>query len=377
MKSVTTLLIAFFAFGCKELYVPPVNSTSNSFLVVEGNLDPGGPTKVMLTRTFSLDAAARITPENNAEVLVEGKDNSIRMLSFSGNGLYISSSLNLVAGNEYRLRIKTISGKAYMSEYIKAKIAPAIDSISWDKVDKGVQIYANTGDSSNSTIYYRWDYDETWEIRSPKPSNLIFQNAPLLPPIRNRILPQEDVYLCWKYHSSTEILLANSTRLQSDIINKAPLLLIPTSDEKLLSRYSVLVRQYALEKKVYDYFELMKKNTENIGGFFSSQPSEIRGNLYSVSDPSEFVIGFITSSTVPEQRIFILNSEVSPWPYVPNCEDVIVRNHRDSIQAAVNTGYLVYKDDAVAPAPIYYFFSTPACVDCTSRGGSTVKPSYW
>ncbi|HET6766397.1 MAG TPA: DUF4249 domain-containing protein, partial [Chitinophagaceae bacterium] len=222
MKQVTlsAILIAFSLFGCKELYIPPVDSTTDFFLVVEGNLDPTGPAKISLTRTFSLDAAASVTPEINAEVLVEGKDNSTRMLGFSGNGLYTSPSLNLVIGNEYRLRIKTTSGKAYLSDYIKAKITPDIDSISWERIDKGTQIYANTKDPTNSTIYYRWDYDETWEIRSPKSPNIIYDNGM----IRFRIFPQEDVSICWKYRSSTEILLANSTRLQSDIINKAPIL---------------------------------------------------------------------------------------------------------------------------------------------------------
>ena len=374
MKQVTltTILIAFTLSGCKELYIPPVNSTTNFFLVVEGNLDPIGPAKISLTRTFSLEAAASVTPEDNAEVLVEGKDNSVRMLAFSGNGLYTSPSLNLVPGNEYRLRIKTLSGKGYLSEYIIPKITPDIDSISWERIDKGVQIYASTKDPSNSTIYYRWDYDETWEIRSPKSPNLIFDNGM----IRFRIYPQEDVSKCWKYRSSTEILLANSTRLQSDIINKAPILLIPPDDEKLFYRYSVLVRQYALEKKAYDYFELMKKNTENIGSFFSSQPSEVRGNLYSASDPSEFVIGFITSSTVTEERIFITNDQVLPWLHTFFCEDVKVVAHHDSILSIVNRGYMVYISDGIFP-PRHYFFSTPTCVDCTSRGGTTIKPSYW
>lgn len=370
--TLTAIFIAFSLVACKELYIPPVDSTTDFFLVVEGNLDPTGPTKISVTRTFSLEAAASVTPENNAEVLVEGKDNSTRMLGFSGNGLYTSPSLNLVIGNEYRLRIKTTAGKAYLSDYIKAKITPDIDSISWERTDKGAQIFANTQDPFNSTLYYRWDYDETWEIRSPKSPNLIYDNGM----IRFRIFPQEDVSICWKYRSSTEILLANSTRLQADIINKAPIVLLPLNDEKLFWRYSVLVRQYALEKKAYEYFELMKKNTENIGSFFSSQPSEVRGNLYSVNDPAEFVIGFITSSTVDDERIFITNDEVLPWLHTFFCEEVKVLANHDSIRTAANAGYLVYGSDGRFP-PAYYFFSTKECVDCTSRAGSTVKPSYW
>jgi hypothetical protein len=355
---------------CRENYDPPVNSLPDSFLVVEGVLNVGSDsTTIHLTRTFELDQRATVKTENNAHLTVEGKDNTTSFLFGAGKGNYVSANLNLVANREYRLRIKTSDGKEYLSDYVKAKLTPAIDSISWRQDDKGVQIYANTHDPLNDTKYYRWEYEETWEIRSHMSSSIIYENGV----IRRRIFPQEDVSVCWKYQSSTDILLANSLRLGSDLISQAPLVLIPDGTEKLGVRYSILVRQYALEEGAYNFFELMKKNTENIGSLFTPQPSELRGNIHCVSNPAEYVVGYVTASTIVAKRIFISAAEVPRWPYIIICPAVSVPSNRDSIDYAVNTLGLM----PVYSASTDYIFSTPECVDCTTRGGSIRRPFFW
>jgi hypothetical protein len=374
MRQATVVFITmvFYCTACRERYDPPPSSLPESFLVVEGNLNPGsGITNIRLTKTLKLEDTTRVKAENNAQVLVEGKDGTVRNLTSIGDGYYTTLALNLIIGNEYRLKIRTLSGTEYLSDYVKAKITPPIDSINWERTVEGVQVYVNTNDPSNNTRYYHWDYDETWEIRSTFPPTKIYENGV----IRDRVLPQEDVYICWKYNSSTGILIANSTRLQSDIISEFPILFIPNRDEKLIFRYSVLVRQYALEREAYNFFELMKKNTENIGSFFGSQPSEIQGNIRCVTNPNEFVIGFVTASTVTEKRIFISSIQVPFWGGRIDCPEKLVPNHPDSIAFAINTGLMV---SIFFDIPILkYQFSLPICVDCTLRGGSTIRPSYW
>jgi hypothetical protein len=369
---VSIAMIILFCVGCKEQYFPPVESLQNQLLVVEANLDAGGgPTTVRLSRTTKLDNASSIQVENNATVFVEGKDNTNRTLSFTGGGNYFSPNLNLVIDNEYRLRIRTRSGKEYLSDYVKALYNPPLDSISWDRTNDGVQIYVNTNDPANVLKYFRWDFVETWELRSFYYSTKIFANGN----IRNRNFPAEDVSVCWKTSPSTQILLANSTRLQTGIISKAPIQFIPVGDEKLLIRYSIIAKQFALEKEGYNFFEILKRNTENIGSFFGPQPSELKGNIKCLTEPDEPVIGFVTASGVTEKRIFISNGEVAPWHQGFFCQEDSIANHRDSIIAAVGGGLvpITYLD----PPINRYTFSTPFCVDCTSRGGTNVKPLFW
>ncbi|MEI9947073.1 MAG: DUF4249 domain-containing protein [Chitinophagaceae bacterium] len=378
------ILLLFFA-GCREKYDPPLTAASESLLVVEGNLDPTGTTSIRLTKTVQL-GNPNIESVNNAILIIEGKDNSIRPVPFTGNGYYTSSNLNLLPANEYRLRIKT-QGKEYLSDYVVAKITPPIDSISWEKSDKGVTIFANTKDMSNATKYYRWTYEETWEYNTFFYSDIINVTDTTFRP---RIFPQEDVSKCWTTRVSSNLLLANSVRLQSDIISKAPITSIPTGDIKLFVRYSILVKQYALDKNGYNFYELLKDYTEGIGSFFAPMPSEIKGNVYCISNPKEPVIGNVTSSTVTEKRIFILNDRVRPWPEeynfpcVPDTVSVfpfstILVSQTSSLGAnlrlAASMALLPVKD--LVTRPPSYIYSNRICVDCRVRGGTTTRPSFW
>src|SRR5258706_9686642 len=113
----TLIALAVFFFNCcRERYDPPVKSLPDSFLVVEGVLNPGqDSTTVHLTRTFNLDQRAKIKTEDHAQLIVEGKDNTASFLAGTGNGNYVSANLHLVTNNEYRLKIKTVDGKEYLS----------------------------------------------------------------------------------------------------------------------------------------------------------------------------------------------------------------------------------------------------------------------
>src|SRR5690242_4625478 len=244
-KWLTVCGLIFSVIGCRQHYDPPIISSGVVYLVVEANLNPQGVTSILLTRSVPLGRGSAIKPELNAQVTVEGRDNSIRPLSSIGNGRYNNSNLGLTIGTEYRLHIKTIDGKEYLSDYVKARKTPVIDSIGYEQESKGLRVQAHAHDVTKQTRYYRWDFDETWEIRSTFPSNLIYDNTTRPPGIRNRIFPDEDVSVCWKYESSSSIVLANTTRLQDDNVYKAPVQFIPNGSEKLAVRYSILLRQYA------------------------------------------------------------------------------------------------------------------------------------
>jgi hypothetical protein len=366
-----SLVIIATLSGCRESYDPNIESTEQKYLVVEANLNAGtGSTIIRLTRSFKLDNTARLTTENNALVTVEGEDNTIRPLINRGNGFYISPNLGLTIGTQYRLRVKT-GGKEYISDYVRARQTPPIDSISWEVNNEGATIYANTHDPAKASKYYRWDFDETWEIRSQFYSMYVYVPPPA-DSVRERVMPQEEIFYCWKYDTSSSILLANSTRLQDDIIYKAPLEFIPRGDERMSVRYSIQVRQYALDKDAYNFYELMKKNTEEIGSLFSPQPFELKGNIHSLTDPQEYVLGYVTASTVDEKRIFINYN----WRYSQNCFDLKVsRFLRDSVRIYFNNGgYIPYDYDMFNEV---YKYSQAECVDCRLRGGNLQRPSFW
>ncbi|NCT75310.1 MAG: DUF4249 domain-containing protein [Chitinophagaceae bacterium] len=362
--------------GCRDPYLPDVVAGAPNYLVIEGVLNAGqGATNVRITRTTQIDRTSAITGEANAVVTVEGKDNSSVSLSYQGNGQYVHPNLNLAIGNEYRLRVKTTNGKEYLSAYVVAKTTPPIDSVTWSRsATGGVDIMVNSHDETNKTKYYRWEYDETWEIRTYFFSKYIYENRR----VRERVMPAEDVSICWRNRSSTNILVGTTNRLQSDVISKMPVTGFSNGDDRLSIRYSILVRQYALDKDAYEFYDLLRKNTESIGTIFDAQPSEVKGNITCLTDPAEPVIGYVTASSVEEQRIFINASQVPDWRFPQICEVQTVTP--DSVVYYFEIlGYSPYEAD-IPPGttvPKAYFGSYGVCVDCTKRNGTKTRPSFW
>jgi hypothetical protein len=190
--------------------------------------------------------------------------------------------------------------------------------------------------------------------------------------------PNEMVYECWKESSSTDLLLGSSSHLTADVIHKAPLVTMGKNTEKLSVRYSILVKQTVLSKEAYDYLQIMKRNTESLGSIFDAQPSQLKGNIICISNSDEEVIGFLTASSVSEKRIFIRASEV-PWShFTMSCEEIEIPNTPTALSNLMPFYIPIYPiEDVNTGRTKSWMAATPICVDCTLRGGSLIKPSFW
>jgi hypothetical protein len=125
--------------------------------------------------------------------------------------------------------------------------------------------------------------------------------------------------------------------------------------------------------------EQMKKNTEALGTIFDPQPSALRGNIHSLSDPTETVIGYITTTTMRQQRIFISRRQLvnTGFNIARDCNEQTVRNLYDSLSAVIPPGWPHTAIFGRGPFIEAYKVSNPICVDCRLRGGINVKPSFW
>ncbi len=380
MKRIISFILLFVSVtSCKEKYDIVLKDSDKSLIVVEGFLNAGtGPTQITITKSFTRANPGSIPKVSNAQVSVEGDNGTSYALSELGtSGVYQHNQLNLSFSQQYRLRIKTPDNKEYLSDYVPVLQSPVIDSVSWKWENNGVMFYVSTHDATNNSRYYKWEYDETWQINSIYFSFVKMINSIDIVP---RDLTTEDVSRCWKYGKSNSILIGTTSQLQSDVAHEIPLFYLPANIEKIGVRYSPLVKQTVIPKQAYEYFNLMKKNTEQLGSIFDPLPSELRGNIKCISNPSEQVIGYITAGTQTEKRIFI-NSTQLPNSYFPgpSCFSVLIANHPDSIRKYTGSfGYLPYMEELdIFNNIVGYHAANPVCSDCTRRGGSNVKPLYW
>ncbi|MGC4038264.1 MAG: DUF4249 domain-containing protein [Chitinophagaceae bacterium] len=375
---VTFSCLAVFC-TCKQRYEPPVLTINPNYLVVDGFLNNGpDSTFIRLSRARKLDSNLVNSGEKNAELYIEDVQGNV-LYSFkelNDDGLYTVPGMVLDSNTRYRLRIKTVNGKQYLSDEMAVQQSPKIDSINWKRDETGVTIYANTHDASNRTKYYRWDYTETWQYHSAYVAEYTYVDFGILeetPP---------NYYECWKTQVSKTLFLASSDRLAEDIIYENPLRFIPINSLELTIRYSIIVQQYALTKEAYQYLEKLRKNTEQTGSIFDAQPSELTGNIHAVNGSTEPVLGFMTVCTKDSKRIFITQQEVDPWHYTYKCgETKYSKNEKPWVIASIfgsNGDNLPIAD---APSTIPFtdsIWGAPkACVNCTLLGGVTKRPDFW
>ena len=367
---------------CKQVYDPRIGAKNIRLLVVEGFLNSGqGATVVRLSRTGDLTDTT-IHLELGAQVNVEGDDNSNFPLVDNANGEYSIPQLNLNNNVKYRLHIKTIDGKEYVSDYSSVKYTPAIDSITSQRENGGAQFYVNAHDPQIAAKYYQWKYEETWEFHSAYYSSLLYTRDSRT----NRVTDvayrdafhnvDTTIYKCWKTFNSSSIILGSTEKLTSDVVY-LPVQYIEPHSEKLGILYSLNLRQYAISHEAYLFLQKIKKNTEQLGSIFDAQPSELSGNIHCLTDPNEIVIGFAEVSQEQTKRIFVYNSQFPDWNYDPGCVRIEIDNNLDSIAK--------YGADLLPATPsrlsslggiIAFYASTPPCVDCTLKG-TNQKPDFW
>jgi hypothetical protein len=186
------------------------------------------------------------------------------------------------------------------------------------------------------------------------------------------------------------VLLASTTKLTKDIVSQAPITLVPAGSEKIETKYTILVKQYALTSSAYEFWETLQNNTQKLGSIFDVLPSEVQSNFHCISNPGELVVGYLSAGNVSKKRIFITSDQLphydTQYPYA--CElDTAFRNPPRpaaptiDILVPASSPYSVINALYLPPAnpyglPTAYTYSTKPCVDCTLRGKRS-PPPFW
>ncbi len=386
-------------WGCKLAYNPKPISAAPSYLVVEGVISTGSDSTIIrLSHTVPISLKHSTNPELGATVIIISDGGANYPCIETGKGYYKAPGLNVTSGN-FGLKISTRDGKVYQSDLVPLKNSPPIDSVYYKiqtntldlfgKIQSaGVEVYADTHDPSNNTHYYRWDYLATYEFHPAFNAMVYLQTFPVDSVVQRPL--DDQIYTCWRNDTSSTILLNSSAKLAKDVILQNPIAFISSTAEELEIRYSILVKQYALTADAYQYYTQLKKNTEQLGGIFDPQPSQLTGNIHCVSNTTEPVLGYVTAGASAQTRIYIDSRKLPAWlavtPYV-GCildTDLYARPSGNSsfneVKERIYGGYDIpivpYKPDPRMVNPLGYTGSSPACVDCTLRG-TNKQPNFW
>jgi hypothetical protein len=369
--------------ACKDKYMPHINQPASGFLVVEGFINSGNDsTFIYLSRSSALDSI-QVFPEPGARIEVQSEQGASFPLMEQPGGKYAVAGLPIDPAQKYRLHILTSNGKEYLSDLTEVKITPPIDSVNWKATPDLVTIYVSTHDDQKKSIYYQWSFEETWQYSAPYISNYVY--APEDPKHDSTyLIPRINAgayNTCWLTSQSSDINLGSTASLNADVISEFPLQTISyDGSNRLVFRYSILVKQHVLTKDAYEWEQKLKNNTEQLGSIFDAQPSETGGNLHCTTDATEQVIGFIECSSQTVKRIFINRYDL-PDVYVTTGYEICSVDSVDKVkegQAFSDSTYEWVIDHLFKGNVIVGATGAPrGCIDCREKGGVSVQPSFW
>ena len=372
--------------ACTDPYLPEAIKSPPSYLVVDGFLNSRGVTTIKLSRTYAISTAAVAPTETKAIAYLEEEAGPRTLLREAPLGTYTSPTApTLNPTKRYRLHLNTLGGQEYASDFVPVKNTPPIDDLSWRVENDGLNILLSAHDPANDTHFYRWDYVETWEINPIYRPQVEYRAGTLDFPDISVPYPTK----CWGTVPSTTVLLTNTTPLSQDVVADRVLRVLPPTSERLNTRYSLLVQQYALTREEFAYWDLLRKNTESIGSLFDPQPAQLTGNVHCLSAPAELALGFVSAHSVVEKRLFVDRRDLPrTWPtpsgyeacYPPDTVWLYKPPLKYPLQALDSyfgpNGIFIPITPLINGSIIGYTGKAPGCVDCRRRG-SAVKPSFW
>lgn len=354
--------------GCITDYVPSGIKEVSDILVVESTIT-NDTTYVRLTRSLGLlDQMRKLKTINNAVVSVETADGSFKKEGKPlGNGNYAIVTGELNFSTEYRLLISA-DGEEYASGFLAPLSTPEMDTLSWQKRGPGEPVYicvSSHGDK-NQSPYYRWTYQEDWEVKAELLANGGYGESinGIKQIVEYGLNTSNNTYYCWGRDSSKVLLLDSSEKLRENIISNKKLIEIPPSDDRLSILYHITVHQTSLRNEAYLYFHGVEKNMNQTAGLFSAMPSELRGNITCLSNPEIPVIGYVEVGTTTEKKIFIPTSKEIYEPEKSWCTDMITDEEHISL----------FLYDINIPR----LYAPGKCVNCLFKRKATKnKPAWW
>jgi len=389
-----------------------------SALVVEATItDQVKFQTVRLTRTYRLEEEG---PNIESGALIKVVSNCGENYEFTegSNGVYTSNVEFAAQSNcDYHLEIATQDGRQYSSSNEQLPQDTQIDELYAvrdfnENGDEGVSIYVDTADPTGNSKFYRYEYVETYKIIAPQysPLELVVLNDDFIYPPEfifmfdnieevidfffDIVLREEQEQVCYNTVASNTLILASTTDLVEDALDQFRIRFLGRDNTIISHRYSILVTQYVQSQEAHTYYTALNELAENESILSETQPGFLQGNMVSLSNANEKVVGFFEVSSSDTQRIYFNYADLFPGeiipPYYLSCdyigsptlleEDFFHNITNSPVIDALNAGFIFYQfNDNNEGSP---FAVTPfdmvfrECGDCTVYGDNQV-PEWW
>ena len=354
---------------------------------------------IELSRTIPIDSS-KLTPEKNATIFIKDNNGVIYDFQENNNGIYTSVSPFSAENNKkYSLTIETSDGQKYTSA---EEMLPASSSVGYVDLEiernsitekQELVIKVNSNPTTGDGKYYRYEYDETYKIKTPiwsqKKLLIISDTSPYEFELVDKTPEEDGIGFCYRTQKSKRILATETKSLSQDQVIGFPIRQIPLDSYIIGIRYSILVKQYVINQNTFDFYTLLDKFSNPDDIFSQTQVGNIPSNVTSVDNPQEDkVLGFFEVSSLSTKRIFLNRDEITEsvfqnYQLLGNCAERVNPEIEDSrgrspLLNRLRTGWIYQSppDIPVIPPNRPYQLALKICGDC-SHLGPVNPPDFW
>ncbi len=340
--------------GCVDAIKQDFRGTVD-VVVVDGTItDLVEPQVIYLNRSMSDPATGRpgFLPIANAKVEIV-IDSSLVLKAFeTETGAYrLPADFRGQVGRSYQLRFTLSDGTRYQSSPEVMPAVPPIGRVTAEFNPKSVSpllvggrtaghdFFLDTQDPADQANYYRWDW-KLWEKRewchtcsqgfysvnrvtvtklnTYVAGTELYEDCFYPPKVDNSGYGQAYFVIdykcrtqCWAILSSSELNTFADTYTNGGSITHRKVAQIPFYQR---NPALVEIRQLGLTPAAYRFFKNLQEQTQNNGGVADSPPTASIGNVKSMTNSKEIVVGYFTASSVAKVRYWLDRADAIGTP---------------------------------------------------------------
>lgn len=364
------ILVMLTVVSCIEPYKPEFDAYKPA-VVIEGHItDQEGPYTVKVSESADI-YYPRFKGISEARVTISDDIGNVAELHETDEGVYLTNKDDIQgqAGRSYQLRVELSDGSVYESEYCFLPESAPVDSVYGIKETEtditdgaeipGYRFYTDLSAQTDSAAYFAWRAVETYEYTSAYPIDYIYEGE--LEPFPTPLLYNR----CWKTESTHKTSIFKITEQHNGAHVTVPLHHAHLS--KFTIKYSLLLRQYVIDKTTYEYFKQLNRLNESQGTFYDIQPFRIQGNIRNIEKPDEYVAGSFFAAGTSDKRIFLSDNSYSYTECQPDYRGAAMVG---MFPISAWPIYLTVSTGRLATAP-------RGCFDCRVKGGVLTQPDFW
>jgi hypothetical protein len=340
MRSIGLLLFIFlFSDACVERYDVPSQITATR-LVVDGMItDLPGPYTVKLSTSASVNTTtAELSPVQSAIVVIGDDTGYEEQLEETSPGVYQThlDGIQGELGRKYYVKIKTgvrqyesqpqeLASPGFISKlyyvYRENVINQSALELAMDVPHDVIDIYIDGEGFEDQENLFRWRWSSIYEIKTfPRYRAYIDDRTRALvpdpPPCSGfRLRPKSKTLIeqfgpctccdCWTYEDSEQVLLSDNEFVNEANFKGVHVARLPVDHWRFNVKYYMKVEQLSLSEEVYQFWKTLKAQQDGEGSLFVPNAVRIKGNIHSVTDPKEEVLGIFGVSTVAWRDFYI------------------------------------------------------------------------